>query len=171
MRIFSLAQEQIMQKFFSKQFFFSFKGRITRKQYWLYTGFASILSLIASSLDILFGTYGEGIIRNILSVIMIWPGLAVLVKRVHDRARSGWTLLYYFVPEIILVSIPAIYVLFDKRIDPVVAGLCLLLFIFILLIMLIDLGFSRGTKGGNKYGPDPLAVIPPSSTAPAPVNG
>ena len=112
---------------------FSFSGRINRKAYWLLY-FLPILgvNIVASILDGVFGTltvteYGAyGLISLPVSLISIWPMLAAGTKRLHDRDKSGWWQLLYFLPF---------------------AG-ALFLFIY--------LGFLKGTDGANRFGPDPL---------------
>lgn len=72
------------------QIAFSFKGRIGRKEYWigyviLFIGFAISGAMMDS-----YDTEGLGII---LTFALIWPGLAISVKRWHDRDKSGWWVL------------------------------------------------------------------------------
>lgn len=63
----------------------------------------------------------------IVNLLLVWPALAISVKRWHDRGKSGWWVLLNLVP---------------------VVGW---------LWALIENGFLRGTDGPNRYGPDPLA--------------
>jgi uncharacterized membrane protein YhaH (DUF805 family) len=78
------------------QVLFSFQGRIPRKAFWLY-----------GQLPILVGAFVMGFIsavahmRGILLIAqlaMIWPALAVSVKRWHDHDMSGWWQLLAIVP-------------------------------------------------------------------------
>jgi uncharacterized membrane protein YhaH (DUF805 family) len=50
---------------------------------------------------------------------------------------------------------------FDQNIYSLVALAFVLMFIIavglVTIVMLIELGFRRGTRGPNRYGPDPLA--------------
>ena len=115
---------------------FSFTGRATRIDYWVrYTIPYLVGGVIAAFLDDMLGTAnpdtgGGGVITLLYVVAAIWPSLAVGVKRCHDRDRSGWFLL------IVLI--------------PIVGGIWLL----------IELGFLRGSRGGNRFGPDPLGGAP-----------
>lgn len=88
---------------------FSTKGRITRTTYWLFNLAYFILSLIAVSVDfmLLGGLEGLaqqtqpfffGIFSGILGLAAFFPSLAIQIKRLHDRDRSGWFLLLNFVP-------------------------------------------------------------------------
>lgn len=62
----------------------------------------------------------------IISLLFLYPVLAVYTKRWHDRDKSGWWTLIMFVP--------------------VIGGIWLI----------VELGFLRGTEGANRFGPDPL---------------
>ena len=80
------------------------------------------LSLPSSLYGLLFT------VNTVLIVLLgIFTGLAVLMKRCHDRDRSGWYLLWGLIPIIGEIW------------------------------LLIELGFRKGTEGRNLYGPDPLA--------------
>jgi len=59
-------------------------------------------------------------------VAIIWPMMMVAVKRYHDRGKSGVWLLIVLIP-----FVGAIW-------------------------QLVELGFLRGVRGPNEYGPDPL---------------
>jgi uncharacterized membrane protein YhaH (DUF805 family) len=107
--------------------FFSLRGRVSRRQFWLY-GVLVLIGLAVLSHALL------GIARVpprqadlIVNLLLVWPALAVSVKRWHDRDKSGgWVLL---------------------NLLPVIGWLW----------ALIDNGFLRGTPGPNRFGADPLA--------------
>lgn len=108
--------------------FFSLSGRVSRREFWLY----GVLTLLGLALlaQALLGIAGMHTHRADLLVngLLVWPALAVSVKRWHDRGRSGWWVLINLVPVI---------------------GW---------LWALIDNGFVRGTPGPNRFGADPLAI-------------
>ena len=122
--------------------FFSFNGRINRAKFWLgnvalivvyiilmvISGAAMGTVTVSPSGEIQGGGLGiVGIIVLIVYIAMIWPSLAIGVKRWHDRDKSGWWVLIAFVP--------------------IIGGIW----------YLVECGFLEGTKGPNKFGPDPLA--------------
>jgi uncharacterized membrane protein YhaH (DUF805 family) len=73
--------------------------------------------------------------------------IAVGIKRLHDRGKSGWWLvLFYLVPGP-LKSIG------EPR------GFLAAVSFGISLWALVELGFRRGTLGPNQYGPDPLSRL------------
>jgi uncharacterized membrane protein YhaH (DUF805 family) len=141
------------------QLLFSFSGRLNRKPYWLTTlclilvllvlitvvfvvGGASILSGDLSGLGAMI------IILVLLYIPLLWIGLALGAKRLHDRNKSGWwLLLFWFLPAILQGA--------GEQIDGI--GIVLTLAGLAISIWgLVEIGFLRGTVGPNQYGPDPL---------------
>jgi uncharacterized membrane protein YhaH (DUF805 family) len=143
------------------QLLFSFSGRLNRKPYWL-TTLALIAVLIvavivimgvAGGLGALTGGDGAGlgaglILLLLLYIPLLWIGLALGVKRLHDRNKSGWwLLLFWFLPAIL------------QGAGEHLGGIGLALSVIGLVISLwglVEIGFLRGTVGPNQYGPDPL---------------
>ena len=122
--------------------FFSFNGRINRAKFWLgnvalWVVYVILMIIGGAGMTASFdpnnpqaagaGMGVMGIIILIVYIAMLWPALAIGVKRWHDRDKSGWWVLIALVP--------------------IIGGLW----------YLIECGFLEGTKGPNKYGPDPLA--------------
>lgn len=129
-----------------KQKLFSFEGRFTRTSYWAYGyGMATVISLLAMIPLVIMIFHlamteeaGEqpsiplviilAIIALIFYVPACWVSLAGIVKRFHDRGKSGhmaWILLI-----------------------PYVGGIWIL----------VECGCLPGTPGPNAYGPDPLQL-------------
>jgi uncharacterized membrane protein YhaH (DUF805 family) len=74
---------------------------------------------------------------------------AVAIKRLHDRDKSGWwVLVFYLLPGVIGNIGPYTGLDFVFQL----ASLSLSLW------ALVELGFLRGTSGQNRYGFDPLAM-------------
>ena len=113
------------------QILFSFKGRIPRRSYWLWTILSTVafllpLAAVVGLLD------SEGIAQTIGIVLLVpliiffsWTSLAIKVKRWHDHDKS-W--IWLFIGLI-----------------PYAGG----------ILNLIFLGCLRGTFGHNRYGDDP----------------
>lgn len=73
------------------------EGRINRKVFWLnYVIPVIVISIILGIIDAIVGTLG--LLSTIFSIVIIWPSIAVGVKRCHDRGRTGWFLLIGLVP-------------------------------------------------------------------------
>ena len=84
------------------------------------------------------------------TLIFSWAYLATSVKRLHDRDKSGWWAIPYFV-------IPGLYSQFQDRLPD--SYLILPFSVAALLLMLagfIELYFLRGTRWPNRFGPNPL---------------
>jgi uncharacterized membrane protein YhaH (DUF805 family) len=144
---------------------FSFTGRINRSKYWLalliytavWTSFiaASLVWLGGLDLDNLFSLAGAGLmiwlVGFLLFIVLTWSGLAVGIKRLHDRDKSGWWILLFWLGPSILGGWPTT--------TPNLAGGFLLSLAAggIAIWGFVELGCLRGTPGPNQYGPDPLA--------------
>ncbi|GAA0540216.1 uncharacterized membrane protein YhaH (DUF805 family) [Rhizomicrobium palustre] len=99
----------------------------------------------------------------VIFVLLTWASLAVMVKRLHDRAKSAWWLLLYWgAPLVVSMAqqcpIVRSWIYAEPKIPAVtwaVLGTSLAVFALDIWIF-IDLYCLRGTKGENDYGPDPL---------------
>ncbi len=82
------------------QILFSFEGRIGLGTYWL--GALSIFAFIiaATMIDVIVFESGPyaGYPTLLGRLVVIWPSLALTVKRWHDRDKSGWWTLLGIVP-------------------------------------------------------------------------
>lgn len=111
-----------------KYLYGSFDGRIGRQSFWI--GHVVLIAISAAVHVVVGGIFGmEGIgraIAGIITLVLIYPSLAVDVKRLHDRGKTGWWILLLLVP---------------------IVG-------FIWFV--VELGCLRGTAGANRYGEDPL---------------
>ena len=81
-----------------------FNGRARRKEYWMFFLFNMIFAALASLIDYSAGTVnyesGSGVFQGIYSLVVLIPGLAVTVRRLHDVGKSGWMLLLALIPLI-----------------------------------------------------------------------
>lgn len=75
-----------------------FSGRARRKEYWMFTLFASIISIVLTIVD--FALFGSQVLSLIFSVAILLPALGVAVRRLHDTSRSGWWILISLIPLI-----------------------------------------------------------------------
>ena len=150
------------------QLLFSFQGRLNRKPYWLTSIAIVVLVLILLALALGFAfdrEFGKSIslvlILVILYIPLLWVGLALGAKRLHDRSKSAWwLLLFYLVPSLLSGA--------ANRMDG--GGFILHLAGFAITVWaFVELGCLRGTVGPNQFGPDPLAPLaPPTPGASAP---
>jgi uncharacterized membrane protein YhaH (DUF805 family) len=84
-----------------------FSGRARRKEYWMFILFNMIFALLAMTLDNLLGIamkeIGYGPLYGLYAIAMFIPGLAVLIRRLHDVGKSGWMLFILFIPLVGLI--------------------------------------------------------------------
>jgi uncharacterized membrane protein YhaH (DUF805 family) len=129
---------------------FGFQGRINRAKYWMATiTYISVtIALVGLGFFFRFHTIFF-VIAAIVFIVMTVSGVAVGLKRLHDRDMSGWWLLvFYLLPAVLdgigrALGVPVIFSLAGSAIS---------------IWALVVLGFLRGTSGANQYGPDPLGV-------------
>ncbi len=88
----------------------SFNGRASRKEYWMFFLFNVIFAIIAMVLDSMLGSTFKidtmngslnlpyGYIYLLYVLVLLLPGLAVAVRRLHDIGKSGWNLLIALIP-------------------------------------------------------------------------
>lgn len=96
---------------------------------------------------------------------MLWISLATGVKRAHDRNKSGWWLL--LLAPSTAGALYTYYLLYRSggdmlalMTDPTyltVQTVTTLVGLAAGIWWLVDLGILEGTKGDNRFGPDPLA--------------
>jgi uncharacterized membrane protein YhaH (DUF805 family) len=114
------APNSSVQSFDFKGILFSFNGRISRSTCWTYTlslcviqfivyGFFLMIARISSSNLFSFGV--ASFLLSLILLLFVWPGLALSVKRCHDRNKSGWFHLVSFVPFLGIWYIVEIYFL------------------------------------------------------------
>ncbi|WP_312559611.1 DUF805 domain-containing protein [Atlantibacter hermannii] len=133
-----------------QQWLFSFKGRIGRRDFWVWI----CLWLVAMAL--LFILVANGILdaqtAAFMLVCLLWPTSAVIVKRLHDRGKSGLWALFMILAWMLLAGnwavLGGIWQWVVGRFVPTV----------IMVMLLLDLGAFIGTPGENKYGKDTLDV-------------
>ncbi len=70
-----------------------FDGRASRSEYWFWTLFATVATILASAMDTFVGF---GFFSAVVSIGLFLPGLAVAFRRFHDLDRSAWWLLLTF---------------------------------------------------------------------------
>jgi len=139
-----------------KYLYTSFEGRINRQPYWIgglvLIPVLIVLNLIFFALGIPRGVMIFGLIFNqlITALLLIYPLLALMVKRFHDRDKSGWWALVFYIPSIINGVISA------SQPGSSLAMITGLITLVVAVWFIIELGFLKGTDGQNDYGPDPL---------------
>jgi uncharacterized membrane protein YhaH (DUF805 family) len=73
---------------------------------------------------------------------VLYGGVCVVSKRLHDRGRSGWW------AALILFAVAVVW--------PHPAGFLDFLLMLVLIWAAIELGVMDSEQGANRYGPNPL---------------
>ena len=154
-----------------------FRGRTSRLRFWLYPLIAIPLLILLYIVFYVYAMSFPGAYENggptpwpsdpleialaivwalVLAAILI-AGLAVAVKRLHDRNKAWWWLLIFLLPN----SLSG-YAQYRAVTDPgdqagQIAFVSMCVALVFLVWALVELGFLRGTVGDNRYGLDPLA--------------
>lgn len=135
---------------------FGFDGRMRRSEYWLISiGLGILKGVSAFALMMLIGGFSlenRDVVEAFVELLFLWPALALMVKRGHDRNRSA-------VYSIVLL---ALFLVLGVGLG--LAGAMerrdLLAFAALAVVALggyvfIDYGFMDGTHGRNRYGLSP----------------
>lgn len=144
-----------------QQAMFSFQGRLRRQHFWI-----SWLILLGAG----FVLGWIPLLGALLSIAMIWPNTAIVVKRLHDMGRSGWFLAIPWIAGIVAVigvfSTVGIAALTRgsewESEDPAVVfatfgpavGIMILAGL-VQLGFLLWVGISDSQRGENRFGPNP----------------
>lgn len=115
---------------------FSFRGRVSRRYWWLVHLSFAILEVPFALQELGIVSLGQFEFYLAIPVIaFLWVILATHVKRWHDINRTGWWVMVNNIP------------------------------VFGMLYSLVELGFQSGTIGANAYGEDPVGRYAESEAA------
>ena len=136
-------------------YFFSVKGRISRQEFWWgYGAVLVVLFLVRWKLEDLLVFMRQpasgpwyrdelelaiALPKILAALILIWPMTTIYVKRLHDMNLSGWWL-----PAFIAICYAG-------------ANMHAHTWSFGISFALAVIGFMPGSRGGNRFGADPLA--------------
>jgi uncharacterized membrane protein YhaH (DUF805 family) len=140
------------------QLLFSFQGRLNRKPYWTIVITVTVVFILLLLLALAaLREYGLEFfpvtiaILVLLYIPLIWIGLALGAKRLHDRDKSAWWLLVFY-------ALPTILSTAADRMEDAEFILLHAVSFGISVWAFVELGCLRGTVGPNRYGPDPLSA-------------
>ena len=129
---------------------FTFQGRINRAKYWIAAIVYMSLIIVVVALGFFFDFNALFfVLASIIFIALFVSGFAVGIKRLHDRDKSGWWLLLFYLAPPMLdglgrgIGVALIFQLASAAVS---------------IWALVELGFLRGTSGPNQFGPDPLAA-------------
>jgi uncharacterized membrane protein YhaH (DUF805 family) len=138
------------------QTLFGFNGRIRRLTYLGYTVLYYAVGLLLIYLSVAAGksgsVAGEVILLVATTAGMIWVGLALTIKRLHDMALTGLHAIWIFLPN-------AAYGI--RSLTPAQVKVL----VFLNFGVIPWLAFTRGKDEPNLYGPPPNAALSPKPFA------
>ena len=150
----------------------NFEERIPRRGFWSGLILLAILAFVLMLvLGTLAGPYWEPhAISSIGMLFLLYPSLAVGVKRLHDRNKSAFPWAFIFFGPQIVTHVAQLFdwgfvaarplpgapegVMIMQPTHPVTIALSILS-IIVFVWAIIELGFLKGTEGPNRFGEDP----------------
>ena len=158
---------------------FSFKGRTQRLYFWVTSLVVGVVvGMLTSTFQFVAQFHGMGEINpesnefeptGPLSIALFvvalankWINFALSVKRLHDRDRTGWWLLVLYLVIIVAVLLGVVTLSLPEGqrqpLEGAAVGVVMATSV-LMLWLVIEIGFLKGTQGPNRYGPDPLAKV------------
>ncbi|MBP6558593.1 MAG: DUF805 domain-containing protein, partial [Flavobacterium sp.] len=138
----------------------NFNGRARRSEYWYFTLFNIIFSMITMAIDKMLNL--ELGLNTVYGLAVFIPGLAVAFRRLHDIGKSGWLLVIIYLAMIIAVVALMLSGILGLAgggsPEGMGAGLIISIVVIVgLAIWLLVMFCTNGDVGENKYGADPKA--------------
>ena len=137
-------------------------GRISRASFWIaWLIILAVECVFRLALGVPFAPTPEDpfstrLLSFLIEVVLFYPSIVIMVKRLHDRNQSGQITGWLIVPYSVLMLTNLLGMSGDPDHRGVVETILLIATGIIMLAFMVDLGFRRGTAGANTYGPDPL---------------
>jgi len=158
---------------------FSMQGRTSKNAYlWigLYLKFSSfIVSLVVFGIEYFLKIqpifYDEeiGFGPLLIVVFVVWSYLEIanIVRRLHDRNRTGLLLVWAVLPVLAFIYLTReesdqVFNFFENNIELVI--FCSIILLFYWMWLVVEVNILRGTDGPNEYGERPYDYFVPSGT-------
>jgi uncharacterized membrane protein YhaH (DUF805 family) len=154
-----------------------FSGRSRRMEYWMWVVFQFLIFIAFMILMVAVG--GAALMRGdmaglmavggvliilyllyaLLGLVFLVPNLAVTIRRLHDTDRSGWWIMLFWGPYLLMIANSMIMGAKvasggDTTMDGPVGLVLMLAFLVGALVLLVYMS-REGTRGPNRYGADP----------------
>lgn len=145
--------------------FWSMDGRIRRSHFWAAWGILFAANFLLSWIPL---------IGFVVSLVLIWPSIAIQTKRLHDMGKTGWFQLLPYATWVVafIVAVSAIGLTAVSNPDGFENGDPSAIFsamgpvaIAIVLVLLGSIGYliwigaTEGQPGRNRFGPNPKNPI------------
>lgn len=142
---------------------FSFEGRLRRSHYWLAWAIVFVVGFLINFIPII----------GMLGIALLWPHLAIGVKRLHDMGKPGWLIAIPYVASVaawiaafVMIGASALMNMAAlESEDPAAiiatfapaAGVLGFSFLFSIAFWLW-MGIADSQRGSNKYGSNPKGL-------------
>jgi uncharacterized membrane protein YhaH (DUF805 family) len=151
--------------------YFQPSGRIGRLKFWL--GWLGLLLVEAAftywlvtavfgrdPLDILTNSLSKPALQLtlLINAIFAFPYFTILAKRFHDRGKGALWTLPYLGAFLALIGSLTLSGGASPTGSPIMIGVAAFA-MAVVVWTIVELGFLRGTTGGNRYGRDPLVKV------------
>jgi uncharacterized membrane protein YhaH (DUF805 family) len=138
---------------------FSFGGRTSRIGYWrTQIGLLLVMAAFWCGGLVLADATGAGAWSAVAlagCAPVYWLALALLFRRLPDRNKSAWWLLPFQATPLALAIVGPQQL---AKAGDLIAGLVVLADVVLVLWAFVEIGLLRGTRGPNRYGPDPQSA-------------
>jgi uncharacterized membrane protein YhaH (DUF805 family) len=153
---------------------FRFRGRIQRPYFWVtFLVVEGVAGMLYFTIQFFSQFHGMGefnpdikqfeptgpllIALSVVGLVNLWINFALSVKRLHDRDRTGWWLTCPVIVVAIGLGLAILMQSYGQwsrtvAVSTIIATGGLMFWLF------FEIGFLNGTKGPNRYGPDPLGT-------------
>ena len=128
-------------------------GRITREWFWIGIGVLILVEFVTG--QIAQQIQGDKL-SSLVGLALDYPEFAVAVKRANDRNLSAWTVASFFIVDGLSGLLGLMSSGDALAPDSSIASVLAYVWLAVLVVLIADLGFRRGTVGPNRFGPDPL---------------
>lgn len=156
---------------------FGFRGRVRRMDWWwlgILVGIAQIVVMFALASVMSVANLASSAtpvtpfealaalplyVSLPIQLAFLWPTVALSVQRYHDRDRSAWPLVAYYVVIYGVDFMPGWTTSWLSGLDPSQRNALLIVWGIAVIVpavwFFIALGILDGTKGPNRFGPSP----------------
>ena len=141
----------------------SFDGRLRRSHFWIAWAILFAIGFVVGMLPVI----------NLLGIVLLWPHLAIGVKRFQDMGKPGWLIAIPYVASVVawiaaFIMVGASAIMNAAALDAedpaafiatfgpalgILAANCLLSLVFWLWM-----GLADSQRGDNRYGPNPKGL-------------
>ncbi len=134
-----------------KTLFFSARGRIARRDFWI--GFVFVM-IASGALNLIPGNAGK-----VIGLLVLWPQVCIHAKRLHDMGRTAWLMLIPFLITVACTFVAAMTGVAGATDAAAMLGLGLIVLAAVVgLSFLLWVGLTKGTPGPNRFGEAPVPL-------------